>query len=388
MSFMSKAQWTQQLSGTNHDLNSIYFIDALKGWAVGDSGVIIKTTDGGTNWTSQSSGVTDGLRSVHFENNTHGWASTGGGSILVSDGNNWTLQYSGASSWLESLFFTDINNGWASGGAFAGHTRMVKTTNGGLVWDTLSTLNPSYSGNSLFFINSSIGWKTNWNLTISKTTDGGNTWTPQNKSQNKGDINALHSVFFVDANNGCAVGDSGIVYTTINGGANWNLQNSGTYNYLRSVCFINSNDGYAVGQNGTILKTSNGGINWIIQNSNTIENLRSVFFTDINTGYVVGDNGTVLKISNANGVENTSYDNSLINIYPNPVIDKINITVQKKQLYKTISFSIYNIQGQLLLQQSILQDKTEFDINGFAKGVYILKLNIDDKTEMTRFVKE
>ncbi len=44
------AQWIQQNSGTNQNLYDIEFINEKTGWAVGDAGVIIKTTNGGTNW--------------------------------------------------------------------------------------------------------------------------------------------------------------------------------------------------------------------------------------------------------------------------------------------------------------------------------------------------
>jgi photosystem II stability/assembly factor-like uncharacterized protein len=37
-------------SSANHDLYSIHFTDATTGYAVGDNGTIIKTTNGGADW--------------------------------------------------------------------------------------------------------------------------------------------------------------------------------------------------------------------------------------------------------------------------------------------------------------------------------------------------
>ena len=51
--------------------------------------------------------------------------------------------------------------------------------------------------------------------------------------------------------------------------AQWVTQNSGTTRNLNSVYFIGVNSGYAVGDSGTILKTINGGVSWALQNSNT-----------------------------------------------------------------------------------------------------------------------
>jgi len=45
-----QAQWIAQNSGTNQNLYDIEFLNEKTGWAVGDAGVVIKTTNGGTNW--------------------------------------------------------------------------------------------------------------------------------------------------------------------------------------------------------------------------------------------------------------------------------------------------------------------------------------------------
>jgi photosystem II stability/assembly factor-like uncharacterized protein len=39
--------WTRQVSNTSRRLNDVYFVDRLRGWAVGDAGVIIHTSLGG-----------------------------------------------------------------------------------------------------------------------------------------------------------------------------------------------------------------------------------------------------------------------------------------------------------------------------------------------------
>ena len=80
-----------------------------------------------------------------------------------------------------------------------------------------------------------------------------------------GTTNTLNSVFFTDVNTGYAVGYSGTILKTINGGTAWTAQTSGTTNVLTSVFFTDSNTGYAVGWFGTILKTVNGGVNWVAE---------------------------------------------------------------------------------------------------------------------------
>ena len=49
---------------------------------------------------------------------------------------------------------------------------------------------------------------------------------------------ALHAVQFVDANEGWAVGDEGVIWHTIDGGGTWERQPSGTRASLRAVSFV------------------------------------------------------------------------------------------------------------------------------------------------------
>ncbi|MDR0390886.1 MAG: hypothetical protein LBH59_03190 [Planctomycetaceae bacterium] len=49
--------WKATPSGINATIRKIVFVDNLNGWAVGDLGTIIATTDGGLNWTTQRTGA-------------------------------------------------------------------------------------------------------------------------------------------------------------------------------------------------------------------------------------------------------------------------------------------------------------------------------------------
>ena len=53
-------------SGTITALHDVYLFNPNEGVAVGDGGIIFRTTDGGAGWQSVASGVKDSLRSVFF----------------------------------------------------------------------------------------------------------------------------------------------------------------------------------------------------------------------------------------------------------------------------------------------------------------------------------
>jgi photosystem II stability/assembly factor-like uncharacterized protein len=121
--------WMFQSPGTTLDLYSVYFTGQYTGYAVGDDGIILKTTNGGTDWLSMPSGTSDGLKSVCFADQNTGYAVGDNGTILVTlnGGTDWAIEYSGTTNDLHSVFFTDVNTGYAVGD----NGVVLKTSNGG-----------------------------------------------------------------------------------------------------------------------------------------------------------------------------------------------------------------------------------------------------------------
>jgi hypothetical protein len=67
----------------NADLKAAFFATERLGWAVGKSGAILATRDGGNAWTPQTSGTEVGLISAHFTaDGQRGWAVGDNGTIL------------------------------------------------------------------------------------------------------------------------------------------------------------------------------------------------------------------------------------------------------------------------------------------------------------------
>jgi len=195
-----------------------------------------------------------------------------------------------------------------------------------------------------------------------------------------GTINDLKSVFFPDNNTGYAVGGSGTILKTTDGGTYWTTQSSGTTNDLRSVYFIDANIGYTVGSDGTILKTINGGANWTSQSSGINMGLSSVFFTNDNTGYVVGGGGTILKTTNGGvGISELNYGENNINVFPNPVINIISIECPQSAIIE-----ISNIQGQLIKTFLSNNRIKSFDVSELSSGLYILNVRTENSVVMKK----
>ena len=83
-----------------------------------------------------------------------------------------------------------------------------------------------------------------------------------------------------------------------------------------------------------------------------------------------------------------SADHPGMAVYPNPASDKVIIELRKYSSLEKPVVSIYDMQGQVLFQQTLWKDRTEFDIRGLENGVYLVKLTDTNLTEFTKLVKK
>ena len=85
--------WVQQVVPTRVTLTAVFFLDSLKGWAVGHDATILRTIDGGEHWELVFESPDDEapLLDIWFRNGQEGIAIGAYGLYLVSDdgGKNW-----------------------------------------------------------------------------------------------------------------------------------------------------------------------------------------------------------------------------------------------------------------------------------------------------------
>jgi hypothetical protein len=85
------------------------------------------------------------------------------------------------------------------------------------------------------------------------------------------------------------------------------------------------------------------------------------------------------------GLNEQNNEPGAMKIYPNPV--KNTVTIETLQPGES-TLSVYNINGQELVNRQIGTGKTQLDMSGFAKGVYTVKLLNNSKVEVRKIVKE
>jgi hypothetical protein len=170
------------------------------------------------------------------------------------------------------------------------------------------------------FFDSSIGWAVGNSGTVVETEDGGTTWT--DKTSVSDTTQNLYGVFFTSATRGYACGAAGTIIRTNTDGDSWTLRNSGTTNDLRSIYFIGST-GICVGANGWVTKTTDGGITWNASNIKGYGGLYSVQMLTSSNIWASGDD-TYIKNSTNGGSTWTS------SIPPNTPLNLNKVKVGKK----------------------------------------------------------
>lgn len=248
------------------NLNDVAFVDGSNGWAVGDGGTIIHSSDGGGAWTPQSSGVTQTLNAVYFHSVDHGWAVGDGGVILYtsSGGTTWAPQTSGTTNDLNEVAFVDALNGLAVGDA----ETVLATTDGGAAWQAKASPAASMARPwtptptdlfALYASSDTTAWVGGADGLLAVTGNGGTSWA----RRSTGTADTLHDIEFTSDATGWAVGTWGKVHNSVDGGETWSYDYiSSSYLYDIEFAATDPMVGWAVGGDNTIFGTVDGGSSW------------------------------------------------------------------------------------------------------------------------------
>lgn len=300
---------------TNAVFTDVVFLDPENGFLVGGGygiagGLVGRTSDGGRTWSFRSGLVETGrpsdaldLRAGWFFDTQTGLV-VGDGLILrtVDGGERWRRVHRGPArvGHLCDVFFVDDTHGWAGG-----HGGLLATVDGGEEWFTPRTEEDVPVGETegvpggnvgalaLHFFDRQEGIAVGRSGRVLETRDGGVAWWPVAVPVPPGGPD-LASVHFRGARLGWIVGERGTILRTVDGGATWRRAASGTHDDLTDVHFVSEADGWAVGyrrSDGTsvVLESHDGGASWSQHLRVAGEELRALTFTDPAHGWAVGD---------------------------------------------------------------------------------------------------
>lgn len=207
------------------------------------------------------------------------------------------------------VVFTSEGIGWVAGSALAEDIEnpgfIAQTMNGGKTWQKMDTkISADLTG--IYFLDDENGWAVGAKGLIVNTTNGRD-WEIQISKVDT----ALKSIYFVNKNVGFAVGETDTILSTKNGGSVWNVLDGGVVgavgdepaSMFSATQFIDENTGWVVGirvnpqektQKSIIQMTTDGGKSWIEQKTDKEDILEDVFFLNDSVGWTVGENGVIL----------------------------------------------------------------------------------------------
>jgi hypothetical protein len=192
------------------------------------------------------------------------------------------------------------------------------------------------------------------------------------------------------ANLGCM-----IIKTT--DGHNWIDQinpvpgNSGT---LMAVKALDSLNVWAIGTSGVILHTTNGGATWVREAEGlTNEMLTGIWVVSPNEVYVVGNNKTFLKYGLVSNIEENKISNPgliLFHNYPNPFSNNTIIGFQVKTP-QHVNLSVFDLFGH---QVAVLVDdyrsegyyNIDFNASSLSSGIYYFHIQSGSFSETQKMI--
>lgn len=227
--------------------NGISTPDGVYVIAVGDGGLLFRSSNFGNTWSSYTI-PSENFKAV-FSLNDEVWIAGDNGKVFKTKKMNSSIAtYSiGVTNTLRSVCFISESDGFVCGDAGT----VYKTTNGGLNWTS--------SANGITSVN-------------------------------------LNSISFKDLQNGVVVGENGKIFTTQNGGATWTPESSPlTKNLLAAQYFT---DGIAVcGEYGTLALKPDGS-SWSEVNTRINTDIYGISGTGIGNFHVCGGGGFIRNNSN------------------------------------------------------------------------------------------
>ncbi len=407
----AQSGWFAQTSDTSQNLFSLDFKGTQLGWACGDSGIILRTTNGGNSWVRQVSGTNLRLTSIEFADAMTGWALGGDPfstplcnnyNVLLKTTNggiNWITQISTTIYLLTDLCVTNSQSAFTSNAGICCPPFCIVSV-GGIHATTNAGANWFYTygraSHSIFFLDSVNGWASSVEQSdvppglsfVLRTTNRGVNW--QEIRIDTTNYVSKH-LQFLDLNVGYLIRDA--LYRTTDGGNTWMAMNRLVTNNSRNLFFVNPDTGWCAGITG-IIRTNDGGANWI-QQTNFGGVFSALHFEDKNIGWAVGRSGIIYKTvtGGLTSLETSSERISsfeLFQNYPNPFNPSTSIEFAISRS-GDVSLVVYSLDGKevrTLVNEELSAGRhtVRFEADNIPSGVYLYKLVTGNSSVTKRMV--
>ncbi|MFC4738846.1 YCF48-related protein [Flavobacterium ponti] len=357
-------------------------------YTTGNAGIIIKSTDAGETWQTiyPTTGSTPGFKKIKFVSTTRGFAVGQGDTFLkTTDGGvTWTnITVQTGIYYYSCLDFFDADNGFVTALTNGGQLIAFRTADSGDTW-VPATTTTNLQTQALTYATATTMFSTGANQKISKSTDGGNTWTVV-----KSGIPTYYyfNIDFKDANNGIVSGEDGEVLKTSDGGATWTQILSTGYENLYSLIY-RGNKMYASGTDQNIYYSSNDGASFTPVNTaaTTTPTLYAVDVFENGEALLCGSQGTILKSTDFLSTSNVSLIEMNINHFYDTTTKTLSINVSEQININKVE--LISVDGKIVKKINTEGNFLTLDLSSIQSGVYLIRLNsVDGNTNTFKFIR-
>ncbi|HVZ37771.1 MAG TPA: T9SS type A sorting domain-containing protein [Candidatus Kapabacteria bacterium] len=330
---------------------------------VADSGLVLRTTDGGATWTRQRIGGKATIAWIAMADSMHGLLGlrTAPNSLMTTSDGGETWESIALPLEAQSMGISDIAmptpSTFIALMAWYPRNTIVRSDDGGRTWRVFPNALPDSTAGSLWFNDSLNGWAAGDVYTgvgdlrrevISRTTDGGATWG-----------------------------------TRLNAEVGWKFG-------LTDIAFTSPDSGLAVGGIGTILRTSDGGANWVVEpNDLTSLQILYVAYPRGSRGIIVTTLGRVALPADLVPADVTPAVNAddgtlaaSCSVYPNPVANAPLTVLLSRSFSQPVHIVITDIMGRVARTWDAAADsggnELHIDMSGLPAGAYMLRLAVGE----------
>ncbi len=284
---------------TKANLFSIYFADNDNGYAVGgtrwEHGELLSSTDGGASWTTDTLTNTALLDIQLLDNEKMVLTGYEGRYLYKTNAlTSWQNNEQAEAEPINAIHFYNENTGVAVGGKNFAFGIIYRWNNINGTADTIH-YPLSHELRDVQFTNENTVHTVGYGY-VAKSDDGGLNWQA---ADIQGDF--FYALHFPTEQTGYAVGVSGTIIKTTDGGENWEKIRNGnslfvTNKKFRDVWFKDESIGYIIGDNGLFWQTNDGGDSWKVAQDTPDVDFNQIYING-NTAYIAADEGMIYEVA-------------------------------------------------------------------------------------------
>ena len=385
---IASTHWSAVRFDGHNTFQKIVTVNSTTVFAVGTGAVnsgnfLLRTNDAGIIWDSIPLGVpadTFELTDLFFVDMNTGFVGGRKNSLqillkTIDNGNNWSdiTPDPASASYVTSVSFTDAQNGLASD-----WTTMYSTTNGGATWTSQAFLNDIRDVSFINLTNAfASGTNAAGNAVVMKSSNGGLNWNTMLEVHDPFlFVSSFSKLDFINADTGFTfLANTNKIYCTKDGGISWDTLVMDSVMFISDIDFSTANTGHLLSVEGQIFVTLDRGQTWNLEYATSwgsygpLVNLYSISFNE-QTGFASGSNGLIKKhTSHAFTGITESKPGTHILVYPNPFSAFVTIHFSQEKENGNCSLQVNDMSGRIVYLQP-LQAKQIMLTLPLSSGMY------------------